>query len=422
MLILLGGMIVIFGMIQLSINRKHEAMTGRSIEYFQARQARNIANSAADMAVAELNTDYSWRDGFNNLSLMNGSADVSLTAQGVFRLLITSTGTYNGESVTVNVMMQRDPFSKYSYFTDIEPTIYFISGDTLNGPVHTNGTMHIQGSPVFNGMVTSPNIWEGSGWNGAHTSTDNPEFKKGSDFSHDPVPLPTDVPDLVNNASSGGLKFNEPINVEFNSNGTASISTGTWKDRGYKCIQRSGGKCLFGYYIPAHMEWSTATIYDISHTASFNGVISSSEDVYVKGELNGEITLHSEKDVRISGDITYADDPTQNPNSDDMLGIVSGGDVVVESDADRDHGNSDLTIQASIMAMGSSFRVEGYNDHRNRGQLRLLGGLIQKERGPVGLVNGSGFSKRYTYDDRFLDKTTPGFPRENLYSLVYWKE
>jgi len=415
-------MIVIFGMIQLSINRKQQAMTGRSIEYFQARQARNIANSAADMAVAELNTDYSWRDGFRNLGIMNGSADVSLTAQGLFRLLITSTGTYNGESVTVEVMMQRDPFSKYVYFTDIEPTIYFTTGDLLNGPVHTNGSLHIYGKPVFNGKVTSPNDWKGSGWNGRKTAGDDPSFNKGSDFNHKKVPLPANVPDLVDKSKNGGLHYDKPIYVEFNDNGTVNISTGEWKDRGYRCIQASGLECLNGYYIPNHMRWTNTQVIDVNNHSIFNGVISSSQNVYVKGTVNGAVTLHSEKDISIMGDINYADDPTQDPTSDDMLGIVSDGDVIVDRNAHKDHGNKDLTIQASIMALGSSFRVDRYNDYRDRGYINLLGGLIQKERGPVGLVNGSGYSKNYNYDERLLDKSTPGFPRENIYNLVYWKE
>ena len=45
-----------------------------------------------------------------------------------------------------------------------------------------------------------------------------------------------------------------------------------------------------------------------------------------------------------------------------------------------------------------------------RGCLYLYGGLIQESRGPVGLVNGSGYVKRYSYDHCAVVNPPPYFP------------
>jgi hypothetical protein len=45
----------------------------------------------------------------------------------------------------------------------------------------------------------------------------------------------------------------------------------------------------------------------------------------------------------------------------------------------------------------------------------LLGGLIQYARGPVGLTNGAGFGKQYTYDRCANLRPPPYFPTTGRY-------
>jgi hypothetical protein len=74
-----------------------------------------------------------------------------------------------------------------------------------------------------------------------------------------------------------------------------------------------------------------------------------------------------------------------------------------------------------MMALNTSFGVEQWdtgpsnaNDcegtNGGRGCLYLYGGLIQQQRGAVGLVSGQGFIKRYSYDRCAISKPPPYFP------------
>lgn len=411
LLFLTGGMVIIFGMIQLSISERQQLLPVETTEYYNELQAKNVAASLVETAIEQIRNDQSWigtldfanfigAEGFvtahdqNSVSMPDS---VNVGSWNEYKVLLYSKVEYEGVELTTEVLLQRDAFSKYSYFTDYEPSnIYFFSGDELSGPVHTNGTMNIAGDPIFNGMVTSPN-----NWNGMSGRTNNPQFLGGSNFSSGVRTPPNSyqLSQLRSAANAGGLTYNNPIYALFNSNGTVTI-----------------------YENPGTYSQTQNTIA----LSSFNGMISSSDKIYTKGVINGQVTLHSEDDIEIMGDITYLNDPISDPGSSDILGIVSEKDVIVDQNAHLDHGTQDLDIQASIMALDNSFTVEGYNYGGPKGVLNLLGGLIQRRRGAVGTFSGnsvaSGFSKSYEYDERLLSMFPPSFPREQWFSVVYWRD
>lgn len=160
--------------------------------------------------------------------------------------------------------------------------------------------------------------------------------------------------------------------------------------------------------------------------ADINGVISTDGEIDVEGEVSGSVTLHSEDRIEIMGDITYRVNPLADSTSADLLGLVSEGDVVVDRYAHSANGSQDLTIHASIVALNTSFTVENYNSGGSKGTLNMLGGIIQQNRGPVGTFSGStvvsGYIKNYQYDNRLKATIPPSFPRESVFSIVYWKD
>ncbi|HKJ66602.1 MAG TPA: DUF4900 domain-containing protein [bacterium] len=405
-LLLVTGMIIIFGMVQIGINGKISMAKERSSDYFEQVQAKNIANSLVERAIRKIKDNLAWRAGIQEDAYLSGSGDLQIfdastdSSLGPNELLIASTGAVGNIAMDVEVRLRRTSFSKYSYFTDREPGIYFITGDTVKGPLHTNGTMHISGRPVFTGRVTSPNMWQGSG---------DPEFLGGSSFGSQEVNLPTNLDNLKNAVSSGGLQLDRTSRVEFQPDSTIDV------------YEWSGGWGWWGG------SWSGPTTYN---QADIGSVISSTEDVYVKGVVNGPVTLHSEDDIIIDGDITYQDDPRDNPDSDDMLGLISERKIIVDRDAHLDHGTQDLTIHASLMALGNTFTVENYGSGHPRGSLNILGGVIQEVRGAVGtFISGgsnpvlrSGYMKVYEYDQRFLNRWPPHFPVSDTYSILAWRE
>lgn len=406
LILVVMGLIVVFGVIQLGVINRIDLAMGRTIEYHERMQGKNIANSLLERAVNEVEDDLGWRDGLQEPDFLSGAGEVLVddfttdTTLGPYQLLLTGTGVVGGSTTEVEVIMERTSFARYSYFTNIEGSIYFITGDTVQGPLHTNDHIDIAGSPDFFGPVTSTQMWQGTG---------TPQFHSTTNFSSDSIHLPVNMTDLTNAANSGGLRFNDYIKVQLRADGTADISQ--WV---------SGGWWSSGY-------WDTPVTYNLS---DYNGVISSSYDVYVEGTLDGQLSIHSEDDIIVYGDVMYETDPETDPTSDDMLGLIGEDDVIVEENAHQASGSQDLRIDASIMAAGGSFTVEDYGSGSPRGRLYVTGGVIQNARGPVGTFSNtwsgpvlqSGFQKSYSYDTRFLTRWPPYFPVQDKYDIISWRE
>jgi hypothetical protein len=341
-----------------------------------------------------------------------------------FKILLTSTANFGGYESEIEVLMNRDSFSKYSYFTDEEKlpsgtNIWWWNGDEVTGPVHTNGTFRIAGTPNFNGFVSSPNDW--IGYTGDKDSndpderhgSDSPNFNEGANFNMNrsiDLPSSDQIDELSTLAAAGGITFDEDAEIEF------FVDSG----EGYlKHFEEETVNCGWGCSYTVVNE----TDYLLS---DYNGIISVDGDVKVKGTIKGRVTLHSTDDIEIMGDVKYDTSPIDDGNSTDMAGFVSEGDVVVDRYAHDDTGSNDINIHASIMALGNSFKVENYSYGGSRGTINLLGGIIQKNRGAVGTFSGgsvaSGYNKNYVYDTRLRNTVPPSFPRESIFSIVYWKD
>ncbi|MFV1884474.1 MAG: DUF4900 domain-containing protein [Balneola sp.] len=464
LLFLVGGLTIITGYMQVQNNQRLQTLPEVTAAYFEEQQARNIAKSMIDNAIEHMKANNSWTDSLEITDVMNvGSvlnrdllqtknivklvkaggerpsnqqqeieADQLLAAMdqaGIsgslksytqsstnipvnnsvgtwdeYKVLLVSTSTYDGIEITTEVLMQRDSFSKYSYMTDDELSsagsdIWFMGSDNIYGPIHTNGTFKMSGTPSFYGLITSPNNWVAHSTNGA-----TPNFYGGENFNAPTKSSPSsyEISKLTTAAASGGLSFTNQLDIRFYESGGV----------GYADINEWNGT-----------SWSGITTYNLSTT---NGVISTTGRVDVEGVIKGQITLHSESLIEIDGDITYFTNPLVDSSSTDMLGIVSEDNVRIDENAHSASGSLDLDIHASIMAMNTSFYVENYASYSPRGSLNLLGGLIQRNRGPVGTFSGttivSGFSKNYQYDGRLKGSIPPHFPRESIFSIVYWKD
>ena len=490
LLFLVAGLTVLTGIIHLRNNERAQLIPERSKEYFLEQQARNISKSLIDNAVETMKADNDWvgtisldevmntdiiegrsvgniigymtgkapvliqnqvgngngnngngnngngnngngnngneeeNESSNSLNMsgsltsytMNSNnipADNSVASWDQYKVLLVSVSEFDGIEVTTEVLMQRDSFSKYSYMTDSELSslgseIWFMGADNIYGPIHTNGTFKMSGSPSFYGLITSPNMWD------AHnTNPTNPNFYGGENFNAPEKTSPSnyEMTKLSNAANAGGLTFEADIEVEFFEN----------DDVGHVQIREvTTSSCGWGCTTTTYSDWEDHEMTD------FNGIISTTGKASVSGTVLGSATLHSEEEIEITGDIEYFTSPLDDSSSTDILGLVSEGDVVVDRYAHSSSGAQDLTIHASIMALNTSFYVENYSSGGSRGTINLLGGIVQKNRGPVGTFSGSsivsGFSKNYQYDNRLRSTIPPSFPRESIFSIVYWKD
>jgi len=173
--------------------------------------------------------------------------------------------------------------------------------------------------------------------------------------------------------------------------------------------------------------------------AGTKGVIYVGGTTGISGTLRGRVTLYATGNVAILRDVKYVTDPSLNNCTADMLGIISGNNIMVADNLLQDppslsglgytnmDDTKDVFIQGVMMALNTAFGVENYdsgptnaNDcegtNNGRGCLYLTGGIIQQQRGAVGLSNGSGFAKRYSYDKCALYNPPPYFPTTGRYT------
>ncbi len=172
----------------------------------------------------------------------------------------------------------------------------------------------------------------------------------------------------------------------------------------------------------------------------FKGVIFFDGKVAVSGQVRGQVTLAATGDITIVDDIKYVTDPGAGTCAD-MLGVFSGHDVVIADNtlntptkpyaafAGGAAGNftfddtRDEFIHGVMLAL-NNFTVENYASGPNnsgngepcgatawgRGCLYLSGGIIQVQRGAVGTTAGTGYLKRYSYDQCAGGNPPPYFP------------
>ena len=144
-------------------------------------------------------------------------------------------------------------------------------------------------------------------------------------------------------------------------------------------------------------------------------------DVFVKGSVNGKVTIASENYVYIIGDIKY------NDSSADMLGLVGNNAVWVWNPVNGNSsllGNNGRRIDAAILSVAHTFQVQNYATWGYRGILTINGAIAQKFRGPVGTTSPTGYSKNYVYDARFKYTAPPKFlsPVTTTYGVSTWMD
>jgi len=291
------------------------------------------------------------------------------------------------------------PASRYFWFTNTEGNVYWVTGDTITGPLHTNDIIRTYGSPVFEGKVTAQGGITPDPSLGTSSAVYNGGWEVGGGVS-----IPTDVSTMYDAAVTGNngnavntvSLFDETVELEF-------LDTG-------EVVSTLSGE-----------EPDTVALSVIAPT----GVIYSTADVRVKGILDGRVSIYSGQSIYIDDDMVYKDSARDNPDSNDLLGLVANDNIVV---ADNTANNDDAYIEASMIAMTGEFMAE---NHRNRdvsGTLYITGSVMQSDRGAVATFDWadgsilSGFQKNYVYDERLQGVSPPYFPFIRSLSLIAWWE
>ena len=401
-------------------NRAVDNMTG----YYTNMNVHNIAVSGANVAANQIFLDPAWTTGFSNIPFSGGTYTVRVDIIDAFKNIrrITSVGYYAGYVDTVQVTLQPSSFSKYGYYSVNEGSnIFWVTGDTVWGPLHTQDILRINGDPVFNGKVTTKNGMVVTGYS-------DPQFNAGYQSGVD-VPIPgTGISDLQTMADNGGADItgHDTVYINFAGNNIqykysynsdyTTVAASTFAPNGVifasGAVLRVQGTVKGQYSVGASQETKTVTT---TYTNKYGKTKTKTTTETVGG------------DIYLDGDVVYNTDPISNPNSTDLLGIVAQNNVLV---TDNSANNSDIKIQASIYAQTGGFGSQNYATRPNSGTIYLYGGITQNNRLPVGTFNNSGsknvivsgFQKSYKYDNRLMVGSPPGFPNTGNFEIVSWYE
>ncbi len=432
-LIAVIGFSVILGYTSMNMARMAKNSVGVMASYADATISHNLATTGINIGLARFYIDTTWypkdTTQTHNGPNIYGSFRIKtapVTISGVSYIKLSSISTYTSPTTpvaetlhdTIEVLFDRNrqqTFSIFAWMTNSENGVNWTTADTVWGLVHSNGTIYVNGKPVFmEKLTTSASFNKNPG-----TSPNFAIFKKSYEKGVAKKDLPTDLSEL--NTAAGALV--PPWGKKYTTDIWVTLLPGTGSNNDGKAVVRNS-------------SFTTGTTNDTISLSNplFNGVIGGTGDVHVKGTVDGKLTISAlTKDIIVEDEVRYETNPQVTPSSDDLLGLVADKYVRV---ADNAANRGGVAIDGCVFARANGFTADNYNNtspvHATPlfGELRVLGSIVQNTRGAVGTISGStlatGFSKRYRYDDRLANPAfrPPFFPGyfTKTYAIANWWE
>jgi type II secretory pathway pseudopilin PulG len=373
----------------------------------------------------------------------------SMLAGGTFRIRIT--GRANGQYRTLMATFRRAGFLDFVYLTNFETldpdadtsgattvaacgkprsqrnssvcqAINFRAGDQLKGPMHTNDeSIAVCGAPAFGRTNQSPkdrvdvNTSSGTGWFYGSTGCGSgpPVFNTNSGalgINGGTIGFPAQNGALETTAANGGKVFKGKTTISLNGdNATVTNAKLSPTTQTFDMSQTNG--VIYVKDDPA----SACTTTDRPTSASY-GMQTQCAEATVYGSYTTSMTIASQRDIIVQpqsstnkGILRPAGDPS-------TLGLIANGFVRVYHDVNRSGPGcsnlsyvGDVEIDAAILSLQHSFIADNYDCGGHLGTLTIKGGIAQNFRGTVGLVDGTGYTKDYNYDDRLKYRNPPFF-------------
>ncbi|MGD0152175.1 MAG: putative Ig domain-containing protein [Thermacetogeniaceae bacterium] len=394
-----------------------------------------------------------------------------------------------GNQYTFQATVSKRLFTNSVYESNNETSpggglVWWFTGDEMHGPLSTNGTLNIQGSPIFDGTVeyagSSPNVQSGS----------TPSYNAGPPVRVQTLTFPQSNSQMATYAKKAGLYlmgrtciylhgnqfdyvnydcnpahtstyhiFIVRRNVPFPSNGviyvdnasgdvgdtdqTSAVSSSQY-NKDEKFILTRGNVFVSSYDNTGQPQGLQGHLT----IAAANGIYITAVDPtgsVPTGTLLTNIGSSSNSYGLIYGRTTFSANASRLAdanvsNGDDMLGLVANNYIMVLeygwpyynpsnlaqttptfSNDTTSYAPYNINIHAAAMSVNYSFMVEDFWGN-NYGNINLYGSLIQQYRGPVGQTDGSGYSKQYWYDPRMNYETPPHYlePQSAGWGVLNW--
>jgi hypothetical protein len=315
------------------------------------------------------------------------------------------------------------------------PEIQFVTGDSVNGPLHSNDSLLICNSPIF-GRDSDDKIELVPKTNDTVQSsscTSNTPVFKGVHMAGAPaMKPPTTNTALRTVAQDDGYLFKGRTIIRVNGSQLYVNNNGTTQTLGFPSngviYVDANGACNPIQY-PAGVEYDDPV---------------GCGNVYVSGTYSESLTIAAANDIVIAPtksngtiDWTSADSNILR-SGDPVLGLIAtnfvrvGHRVVRTYDSRGKQTNCDnftaamddkgLQVDAAILSLQHSWIVDNYNCGNKLGKLTVNGAIAQRYRGPVGTggATGTGFLKDYWYDNRLRYRSPPHFltPIDSAWTVI----
>ena len=361
------------------------------------------------------------------------------------------------------VSVERPSFNRYALFRNNtrstgDDQLFFAGGERFDGPVHTNGIPGLarwnERLPQFFGAFTT------AARSAAHygaSERDYPDIFRGDPgrFSVDAVPLPTNNNNQLRASFGGNATDSREVSErELTSAWNVSeISDGVYYSRGGGNSANKEDRWTGGLYIKGDVKdlifstWqgrqviqirrdevtvtfqqtsnNTWSVTEKGRTRTLSGTFSGM--IYVDGDIENlggdgtdaadiaaksQLTLTTTGDITVKRSLTYTNDPREDEDALNVLGIyTAGGSVLLDGPRSRD-----LNIHATVMASarGEGFGTVDPNSFRGyvssrKARINLLGGVIEDQSQTVGNLGTGGYERNYAYDPRFAQGFAPPY-------------
>lgn len=401
------------------------------------RSWRNLPGSEAQYTVELLPAPgYSTCDATSPTTAAN-----SLLDQGTIN--IRATGKMRGMKRSIVARLRRHTFLDFIYFTNYEtrdpawytPAAYaawasancgywrdgrgsasygggggctelsFIAQDSIVGPFHTNDSILTCGAATFGGggsthIELNP---PSPGWRANGGCTGSPVFNGQLITADNVLAMPPTNLALANDALPAYVfTGSKKITLGATTFDITDVATGvTTTNVAYPSnglIYVKNGACGVGYNADTPLAQPAGCA-----------------NVFVHGTNGTSLTIASQKDVIVDGDI--------HNSNDALLGLVANEfvrvqHVVTPASTSSCTANAapilnDIHIDAAILSLAHSFAVDSYTCGTGMGTLHVFGSIAQNYRGAVGTFSSgtlsSGYAKDYQYDPRLAYRSPPHF-------------
>ena len=307
------------------------------------------------------------------------------------RVEVEITTEENGVQLQSRAELKRLAFSHFTQLVDQWDQGVQLHNDEIKGRFHSNSELVLgwdkAAVPRFLGQVTTAARGFTIATNeGRHQRSDI--FRGGIETGAHRVELSLSAPSLGVGAGgrNGSVRiFNDDTRIDFYSDGSF----------GWRSATSHG---------PSRREVpSTAQTYFVGR----RGVT-----LYVQGVVHGTMLVYAPEDVVITGNLRYARDPRSVAASEDYLGLVADGDIVVADGVET--GPGDLEVDAALYAR-RQFIVRHAHDGSGA-SLNILGSLT------AGTMSETEprYATKVAYDERFERIRPPGFPMTDRYEVTDW--